>query len=426
MKSNKIFSYYFSKLVYQYIFIPLLQLFFIIAKYFSNKLNKGFYGRKNTFSLLKEKLALNNQPILWIHAASYGEYKQGLSIISEWRKQFSNYYIVISFFSPSGYEGAINETAANLIFYLPFDTQKNAQKLIEIIRPRLMIIIKYDVWPQLIFTLKQHQIPIYLVSAIIKPNHFYLKPLFSYFQYSLQVLNAIFVQNQETKNLLEKIGLCQNIYTLGDTRFDTMKITANTAWKDSKIEHFIHHSKVFIAGSIYPNDVLMLKPFIEKYTSYKFILVPHHLDEQNLFYIKQQLPQAVLYTELDEATSNNYHILILNTMGMLDKVYRYADLVYIGGGLDKTGIHNIVEPIAYQKITMIGSNYSEYKEAVDLVHLNAVQVVKNSNDIIKIIDFLQLNEQHYHEIKLISKKYFDQNCQVANKVVEIIKEKLSL
>lgn len=397
-----------------------------IAALKNKKAAQWVKGRKHWRNELSEKiLKLNSDKIVWIHCASYGEFEQGRPLIEAVKTKHPHYKIVLSFFSPSGYEAFKNWSGTDVICYLPLDVKHNAQDFIEIVNPKVAIFIKYEFWVNYLFQLKKQQIPTFLVSAVFKPHHPFFKWYGSVFRKSLDTFDKLFIQDEPSAKLLQSIGV-SNYEISGDTRFDRVLQIKNNFKPIDFFELFCKNAQVIVGGSTWQKDHELLvetfKQLNEK--KLKLILVPHEVDEKSIFQLEQLLRKNnlnySLYSKqkMDEQAS----VLVVDAMGLLSRIYHYATVTYVGGGFN-SGIHNCLEPAVYLKPVLFrgGSDYKKYNEAVDLLDLQVAQNVEDVAETKQAIFDLLHHEHKLREIENKLKTYFQKNSGTTEKVMSLIK-----
>ena len=339
-----------------------------IGAIFNPKLKLFTNGRKLTFSKLQSEISSNNKTI-WMHCASLGEFEQGRPILEKLKAQFPTKKIVLTFFSPSGYEVQKNYEVADVVCYLPLDSKKNAQKFLSFINPEIAIFVKYEFWPNLLKELKNKQIKTILVSGIFRENQAFFKWYGGWMRKSLKAFNHFFVQDENSKKLLEKSKL-NNITISGDTRFDRVyEITQQNNQLDF-IEAFTNNNYTLVAGSTWKEDEELLVDYINNTASKeeKFIIAPHNINSKDIEQLKNSInKKVVLYSEKENVSLKNYQVFIIDTVGILTKIYKYANVAYVGGGFTKTGVHNVLEPATFGVPIVIGPNYHKFNEAVELI-----------------------------------------------------------
>ena len=352
---------------------------------FNAKAKLAIKGRKNCFQKLTSFREHHpTEKVVWFHCASYGEFEQGRPLIEAYKVKNPAQKIVLTFFSPSGYEANKNYKEADLILYLPFDGKRNAKKFIEILRPSRAFFIKYEFWPFYLDQLQKHNIETYLVSGILRKNHIIFKAPFG--TKLLKAFTQFFMQDEASCNHLKNAGFTNYIVS-GDSRLDRVLQNAKSDFKNQTLKSFCKENKVIIAGSTWEKDQELLIDFIQKNKDWKLVLVPHELAVEKLSKLRNQLSRVkyCFYSEIQEEDISINQIIVLNTMGMLSKVYRFGSICYVGGGFGK-GIHNVLEPISYIKPVIIGPNYKKFKEALDLIQIGAVKSIINSFELDKSIE----------------------------------------
>lgn len=370
----------------------------------SLKAKRWVEGRKNW----KTKLSGFNpgkKPVVWFHAASLGEFEQGRPVIEAFRKNYPEYYLLLTFFSPSGYEIRKNYSGADLILYLPADFSSNALFFLDCVNPKMVFFIKYEYWFNFMNELRLRKIPLYVISAIFRPSQHFFKPWGKWFRKQLNAVDYFFVQNDESIKLLQSIGF-QNAIISGDTRFDRVCNVVANQESFPLIEKFSEDHKIILAGSSwFPDETLLANIIQQLPDNTRIIIAPHEVDEKRIQEIKNIFPHKTV--RLSEAGLGNislHKILIIDGIGFLSKLYRYADIAYIGGGFGK-GIHNILEAAAYGVPVIIGPNYARFKEACDLVRHKGAYTVQNQEDLYKICSKLLTDDALWQKSSEICANY---------------------
>ena len=350
-------------------------------------------GRKHSFIGLQAKIK-HDKPIAWVHCASLGEFEQGRPIIEAIHKQYPQYRILLTFFSPSGYEIRKNYDLADYICYLPADTKKNAERLIELVRPEVVFFIKYEFWFHYINELKKRNIPLYLVSAIFRENQLFFKnsPWGKWYRKMLFGFEQFFVQDDQSVRLLHGVGI-KNVTKAGDTRFDRVAEIARNGKNIPLVEKLKGNNLLVVAGSTWKPDEELLIQYIHSHPETKFIIAPHETKKANVERLISLLKTPVIcYTEATEETVMNKQVLIVDTIGILSSIYKYADLAYIGGGFG-VGIHNTLEAAIFGMPIVFGSNYLKFNEATSMVKLGIAFPVNDSPSLNQIFDQLLSDNQ---------------------------------
>ena len=348
---------------------------------FNEKAGQFVRGRKNWKANLQNQIEKDARYI-WFHCASLGEFEQGRPVIEEIKKQFPEFKIALTFFSPSGYEIRKNYEGADIISYLPLDTKTNAHTFIDIVKPEKVFFIKYEFWHFYITELKKQNIPLYIISAIFRENQQFFKNTIwgKWYRETLFKFEHFFVQNETSAELLESIGL-NNISVAGDTRFDRVAAIVKAAKEIPVVEKFKGDSQLFIAGSTWKPDEELLIEFINQNPNIKFIIAPHEVSESNINRIHQLLKTpAISFSKIDKTEIDNYQVLIIDSIGLLSSLYQYGNIAYIGGGFG-VGIHNILEAATFGMPIVFGPNYKKFKEAVDLISNGGAFSITNFSEL---------------------------------------------
>ena len=377
-------------------------------------------GRKNLFERLRAAVD-SSAPIVWVHVASLGEFEQGRPIIEKIKAERPEYKILLTFFSPSGYEIRKNYQGADYIFYLPLDTPSNARQFLDIVKPQMAVFVKYEYWLNLLAELKKRQIPTYIVSAIFRRDSIFFRSTGKMWREALKSFEMLFVQDENSKNLLAELGH-QNVVVAGDTRFDRVAQIAAAAKKIEVIEQFKSDSRLFVAGSSWGADEDLIVRLANENPTIKFVVAPHEMEEARMAKIEQNATGgAVRYTKI-EGDITDKQILILDTMGMLSSVYGYADFSYIGGGFG-VGIHNTLEAATFGLPIAFGPNYHKFKEARDMIALGGATSVTTYEELEKWFTPLRDDADHLAAVSKISKDYTAQNQGATNLFFNYVFEK---
>ena len=363
-------------------------------------------GRRNLFERLRQSIDPTAQ-IIWVHVASLGEFEQGRPIIEQIKADHPEYKILLTFYSPSGYEIRKNYQGADYIFYLPLDTPSNAREFLDIVKPQMVVFVKYEYWLNLLAELKKRQIPTYIVSAIFRRDSIFFRSTGKMWREALKSFDMLFVQDENSKKLLAELGH-QNVVVAGDTRFDRVAQIAAAAKKIEVIEQFKGDSRLFVAGSSWGPDEDLIVRLANENPTIKFVVAPHEMEEARMAKIEQNaIGGAVRYTKIDGDIADK-QILILDTMGMLSSVYGYADFSYIGGGFG-VGIHNTLEAATFGLPIAFGPNYHKFKEARDMIALGGATSITNYEELEKWFSPLRDDANHLAAVSKISKDYTAQN-----------------
>nr|WP_068889051.1 glycosyltransferase N-terminal domain-containing protein [Pedobacter panaciterrae] len=358
-----------------------IQLYGLIIKLFSlfnNKAKLFVQGRKNIFKKIQKKVDPTKSNI-WFHFASLGEFEQGRPLLEKIKSSYPEKRIIITFFSPSGYEIRKDYTLADGVFYLPLDTAGNARKLIDAIKPEIAVFTKYEYWYHYFETLHKSGIPLYIISGIFRPDQIFFKWYGSFNRKILGFVNHFFVQNEESKQLLSQINI-HNVSLSGDTRFDRVAENAKTPKEFDTIRKFCDNKNTLIAGSTWPADERLIATLINSQPNWKFIIAPHEIDKAHIEEIIKLIPQAIKYSELTDQSANA-QTLIIDNIGLLSAVYQYGQIAYIGGGFG-VGIHNTLEAAAFGIPVIFGPRYDKFQEAKDLISINSAVSITSVEELL--------------------------------------------
>jgi len=394
---------------------------FTFGLFFSSLFNKKARlfrsGRKGIFDLLQDKIDSKDK-IIWFHCASLGEFEQGRPVLELVKEKRPNNKILLTFFSPSGYEIKKNYPLADYIFYLPLDTKKNAEQFIRIVQPEMAVFVKYEFWYHYLHTLAGKNIPVYLISANFRTNQVFFKWYGRFFRNMLFLFSHLFVQNQRSQELLLSIN-ADRISVAGDTRFDRVcSITAQHK-RLPVIEAFRNNQFTLVAGSTWKEDEDLLIRFINEHgEGRKWILVPHEIREDHISRMIRLLKRPVIrFSETESKNCSEADVLIIDNIGMLSSLYYYGNIAYIGGGFGK-GIHNILEAAAYGIPVLFGPQYSAFQEALDLVKLEGAFSVKSYKELMNILQQLLDNPEHLKNSGTIAEEYVKSNLGATKSIVE--------
>lgn len=381
-----------------------------IVALFSPKMALFVKGRKDVFKTLEAKIQANDKSI-WFHAASLGEYEQGLPVIEKIKEKYPSHKIIVTFFSPSGYEVRKNNTVANCTVYLPLDTQKNAKQFIELTNPELVFFIKYEYWPNYLNELKKRNIKTYLISGILRENQAFFKWYGGFYRKSLDAFDFFFVQNESSKQLLQSLGH-QNVLVSGDTRFDRVSTILEKDNTLNFIAEFKDNKITVVVGSSWPKDEEIIAQYINQYSNenVKFIIAPHNIKAEQIAKLKALITKpTALFSEKENQSLSDQHVFIIDTIGILTKIYSYADIAYVGGGFGNPGIHNILEPATFGIPIVIGPNYSHFAEATALVKLEGCVSIANNKDLLETFDDLIYKPDIRFQKGAICRQFVQQN-----------------
>ena len=377
--------------------IQLVALLLQFLALFSPKMKLFVEGRKTVFQTLQNKISSTDKTI-WFHAASLGEYEQGLPVIEKIKIQYPNHKVVVTFFSPSGFEVRKNNTVADVTVYLPLDTKSNAEKFIRIVHPEMVFFIKYEYWPNYLNELKNLAVKTYLISGIFREKQAFFKWYGGFYRNALKTFDYFFVQNDSSKKLLQSIGY-NNLKISGDTRFDRVVSILERDNSLDFIEQFKNNKTTIVIGSSWPKDESLLINYINNSSKdIKFIIAPHNIKSEQIQELKNSIIQkTILFSEKENKNLSEFQVFIIDTIGILTKIYSYADIAYVGGGFGNHGVHNILEPATFGVPIVIGPNFSHFAEATALVHQEGCISISNQNELNETFNLLINNEDERHE-----------------------------
>lgn len=378
-------------------------------------------GRRQLFDRMEAAFKPNEENTIWVHCASLGEFEQGRPLIESIKAMDASSKILLTFFSPSGYEVRKNYDLADYVFYLPLDTAANAKRFVAIAKPKMAIFVKYEFWHHHFVALKANQIPIYSISAIFRPHQIYFKSYGGFYRGTLKLVDNFYVQNTDSFLLLKSIGIGSEI--VGDTRFDRVK-TITEAKKDLiYIKRFKSGNKLFVVGSSWEADIAVVIASINQFyleKSYigniKTVIAPHEITPKSITNIQNQLQRpSVLYSQVANKDLSVFDVLIIDNIGMLSSIYAYADFAYIGGAFGK-GLHNILEAATFGMPIFFGPKYAKFQEAVDLINEGGAFCVRSPKEFDAAFKQVASDEAQATRCSAITKKYVDGNTGATDKI----------
>jgi 3-deoxy-D-manno-octulosonic-acid transferase len=388
-----------------------------IIALFSPKMKLFVDGRKDVFAILEQKLSAKDQTI-WFHAASLGEYEQGLPVIEKIKEKYPTHKIVVTFFSPSGYEVRKNNTVADVTVYLPLDTPKNAKRFLELVHPDLVFFIKYEFWINYLDQLQKQNITTYLISGIFREKQLFFKWYGGFYRKALDTFTHFFVQNENSRRLITQLGKT-NVTVSGDTRFDRVVAILEKDNKLDFIAQFKNNKTTIVIGSSWPKDESLLVEYINSCTlDVKFIIAPHNIKFEQIQQLRNSITKkTVLFSEKENKELSQYEVFIIDTIGILTKIYSYGDIAYVGGGFGNPGVHNLLEPATFGIPIVIGPNYSHFEEATQLVHLEGCLSITSSEEIKQAFTMLIQNEDLRLKKGAICNTFVQKNKGATNHII---------
>lgn len=417
-------------------FLLLYRLGVRLAAFWNPKARQWINGRKQIFDTIAGALHEKKQPVIWMHCASLGEFEQGRPVLEELRKCYPGARIVLTFFSPSGFQS--RPGLADFVFFLPFDSRKNADRFLDLVQPTLVLWVKYDYWYYYLSRVKQRNIPLLLVSGMFHRNQWVFKWYGGFQRASLHCFTHLFVQTSECKRLLGKLGFIDNVTTAGDTRFDRVLQIAEQFKPVPGLSAFCRDYPVLVAGSTWKEDDEALSHYASVHADMRFIIAPHEIDEARLMDIETLFKRSARYSKLETATNPHGYsyispaveaftatgprVLIIDNIGMLSRLYKYATIAYVGGGFRESGVHNVLEAAVYGKPVVFGPEYELYVEASDLIDAGGAFSVESAIELEKLLDNLLLNRQLYGDSSQASERFVQARKGATRKIVQYIQE----
>ena len=389
-----------------------------LAALFNSKASLWVKGRQGWQARLSEKIKSGERRI-WVHCSSLGEFEQGRPIIEGIKREHPEFKIVLTFFSPSGFEIRKNYAEADCVEYLPSDFPHNARKFIELINPEIVIFVKYEFWNNYIKEIHKKNIPLFLVSGIFRPEQHFFKWYGSFFRNILRRFEKIFVQDQQSLDLLNGMGL-RNVTLAGDTRFDRVVSISGTARNIPQLEQFRDGEKLFLAGSSWKKDEEIIAQYINRNPDkMKWVFAPHEIDRPNIERLEKLFDvRSVRFSGFNPEKSDS-RVLIIDNIGMLSSAYKYAHIAAIGGGFGK-GIHNILEPACWKIPVIFGPNYGKFREAVQLIDQKGAYSFDSLEDFSRILDKLISEEVIYQKAADTAGKYITENTGATARILNEI------
>jgi 3-deoxy-D-manno-octulosonic-acid transferase len=404
-------------------------------------------GRADVFGYLQQNIPPNSR-IIWIHCSSAGEFEQGKPVIEALKKTYPAKKFLVTFFSPSGYKVAENYPFADMICYLPLDTRQNAERFIKLVNPDLAIFVKYEFWFHFLSVAAFHHIPTLLVSAVFRKPQVFFRPFGRFFRQMLFLFRHLFVQDNASLQLLHSIGATHCTIS-GDTRFDRVVKVTSDQTPIPFIDNFIDGQKVIIAGSTWPGDEEVLAEYVKSNPVIKLVIAPHEINTAHLASLQRLFPCLLLYSSLQHKKQpislleNQYsgslpaseagnqrikqlkdkQVLVIDSVGLLSRLYQYATISYVGGGYTKDGIHNILEAAVWGKPVLFGPNYQKYREAKELIKKGGAFSFRNTAAFKALADGLLQNNHHLQETGLRASAYIRENTGATEKILQVIQEK---
>ena len=412
------------------IFLAIYRLGISVVSIWNVKAAAWVKGRSDIFD--KIALELNNKTTttrtIWMHCASLGEFEQGRPLLEEIRILEPSSRLIITFFSPSGFEIRKNYQGVDHIFYLPMDGARNATRFIELINPSLVLWIKYEFWYYYLAELKRQQIPTFLISGAFREGQPFFSSYGMLWRKMLFSFTHIFLQNQVSANLLATIGLNSDVTIAGDTRFDRVISTAENYIDVPGLDAFCRGRQVVVAGSTWEDDEALFVHYAKVNPTRIFIIAPHETDKQNLEDLKKEFPHSIFYSELLNLSADTgfvipgNNVLIIDSVGLLSRMYKYADVTYVGGGFGDDGLHNILEAAVYGKPVVFGPEIEKNLEATDMIDAGGAICIENAVELEAALNEMLNNELELQLKGAAAKKYVYQNAGATKKIITYLQE----
>ncbi len=409
------------RVIYNIAIIKVRVLMFIL-KFFNSKIRSFNNERKNVLENLENSVSKNDNHI-WIHVASLGEYEQGLPIFKEIKSLYKNHKIILSFFSSSGYEVRKNNPIGDLTIYLPLDSPYNAKKFISLLNLKMAFFVKYEFWPNYLQNLRNNSIPTFLLAGLFRENHWFFKWYGSGFLNLLKSsITHFFVQNKDSKNLLLNHNIT-NCTLMGDSRFDRVYSLLKQNNEIAKIKEFVGGKICFVAGSTWEKDESLMIDSINENNNLAWIIAPHQINEKQIKKFQDRLKcESIIHSNLNQNNFNTAKVLIIDSIGLLTRLYSYSDISYVGGGMSNSGLHNILEPAIFKNPILIGKNYLNFPEAKDLIAEKGAVSVKNAKEFQSVLNKLIENKRTRIEMGEINFNYIKSNLGTTKNVISYLKE----
>ncbi len=404
------------KLLYNICIVLYAAIIRLVAP-FNRKARQWSRGRKGMFERLRAEIGKGDR-VVWIHSSSLGEFEQGRPIVDYIKAHYPDYKILLTFFSPSGYEMRKNYPNADYVFYIPVDTRGRVRQFLDVVKPEVAIFIKNEFWLNMLAELRCRNIRTYIASAIFRRRSIFFHPLGAIWREALRAFETLFVQDEHSAKLLATIGV-ENVVVAGDTRFDRVIAIADEARRVDVVEQFRGGKRLFVAGSTWGPDEDILLPLINENPDIKFVIAPHEMNESRIERLLREVRGgAVRYTQLPSDISDK-QVLVLDTVGLLSRVYGSAEWAYIGGGFG-AGIHSTLEAAVYGMPVAFGPKYHKFREARDLIELGAGRSVKSAEELKEWFDELKSDSDYLARLSAIAKVYVGQHRGVTERIVQAI------
>jgi 3-deoxy-D-manno-octulosonic-acid transferase len=403
------------------LFIHLFGLTIKIASPFNPKAKVWIQGRQKLLNRLENAIRPGER-ITWMHCSSLGEFEQGRPVLEKLKIANPQFKILLTFFSPSGYEVRKNYTGADYIFYLPVDSPRNAQAFFDIVKPSLILFIKYEFWHFYLQEAKKRNVPLLLVSGIFRKTQPFFKPYGLFHRNMLSCFTHFFVQNKESVTLLNSIGISKNVSLTGDTRFDRVIEIAEKFEPIPFFANFCKEHEVIVAGSTWSEDDEELAHYANTKSNIRFIVAPHDVSTERLKECKRLYKHSSYYSEISSPIASHTNTIIIDNIGMLNKLYKYATVSYVGGGFGADGVHNVLEAAVFGVPVVFGPEYKKFYEAIELIRAGGGISIKNSLELENKLDLLLKKDQQYLKASEASRQYVYSKAGSTDQIIKFIQE----
>jgi 3-deoxy-D-manno-octulosonic-acid transferase len=409
-----------------HIVIGLLGLGIRIASVFHHKAAAWTSGRRHLFENLCRFLASDDRPVIWFHCASLGEFEQGRPLIESIHRRYPTHRILLTFFSPSGYEVRKNYQGASYVAYLPLDTPANARRFVDLVNPSAVFFIKYEFWYNFLYRLHRQQIPVFFASAVFRPRQVFFQWYGGWFRKHLRMVRHFFVQDKASEQLLRQTGLAEVTHS-GDTRFDRVHLVASKPDRFTSVENLTASRPLLVAGSTWPEDEAILAKIIDHYKGQLFFLIaPHEVSEERVMELQRTIPiPSIRFSGLTASQEQVSDVLVIDRIGFLAHLYQYAEIAYIGGGFGR-GIHNILEAAAFGKPVLFGPNYLKFREATDLIARGAAFSITSGEEALAVVNDLLTNRERYRQCAANCKSYVEEHTGATEIILLKFKEIINI
>jgi len=403
------------------LFLVLYSLGIRIVALFNPKARLWLAGRKGILKRIKSTIPPNTRKLVWMHAASLGEFEQGRPLIEKIKWHDPEVKILLTFYSPSGYEVKKDYSGADYIFYLPMDGASHAKEFINWVKPELVLWVKYEFWYHYLNELHKQKVPLLLVSGTFREDQPFFQSYGKFWKKMLACFSHIFVQNEESKLLLESINVNSNVSVSGDTRFDRVISIAGSFDPVPLVEKFCEGHRVIVAGSTWEDDEVELIHFAKANPGIRFVIAPHEIDKESIRDVRKEFPKAILYSELVAGKPMaDANCLIIDNVGMLSRLYYYAYIAYVGGGFGEDGIHNILEAAVFGKPVVFGPIYDKYLEADELIAEGGAISISNALELEEVFNRLFNHETEYKWRSDVAEKFVEIKAGATQKIFDYI------